>query len=67
MKLSRELVDIAVAQSDCTSYRDLARKMGCSAQNLYVILNRGSCKPVTAGKIAQALGVPVENIVRKEA
>ena len=67
MKLSRELVDIAVAQSDCTSYRELARRMGCSVQNLSVILNRGSYKPVTAGKIAQALGVPVENIVRKEA
>lgn len=67
MKLSRELVDIAVAQSDCSSYRELARRMGCSAQNLSVILSRGSCKPVTAGKIAKALGVPVENIIRKEA
>lgn len=66
MKLSRELVDIAVAQSDCASYRELAQRMGCSTQNLYVILSRGSCKPVTAGKIAQALGVPVESIIRKE-
>lgn len=67
MKFDRELVDIAIAQSDVASYRELARRMGCSAQNLSVILKRGSCKPVTAGKIAQALGVPVENIVRKEA
>ena len=36
------------------------------AQNLSVILNRGRCKPVTAGKIAQALGVPVDSIIKKE-
>lgn len=67
MKFDRELVDIAIAQSDVASYRELARRMGCSVQNLSVILNRGSCKPVTAGKIAQALGVSVESIIRKGA
>lgn len=67
MKFDRELVDIAIAQSDVASYRELARRMGCSVQNLSVILKRGSCKPVTAGKIAQALGVPVESIIRKGA
>ena len=66
MKFDRKLVDIAIAKSDVASYRELARRMRCSAQNLSVILNRGSCKPATAGKIAQALGVPVESIVRKE-
>lgn len=66
MKFDRELVDIAIAQSDVTSYSELARRMGCSVQNLSVILKRGSCKPVTAGKIAQALGVSVESIIRKE-
>lgn len=67
LRFDRELVDIAIAQSDVTSYRELARRMGCSVQNLSVILNRGSCKPVTAGKIAQALGVSVESIIRKGA
>lgn len=66
MKFDREQVDIALAQSDLASYSQLARRMGCSAQNLSVILNRGSCKPVTAGKIAQALGVPVDSIIKKE-
>lgn len=66
MKFDREQVDIALAQSDLTSYSQLARRMGCSAQNLSVILNRGSCKPVTAGKIAQALGVSVDSIIKKE-
>lgn len=66
MKLDRTRLDIAVANAGVPSYRQLAQRVGCSAQNLSVILNRGSCKPATAGKIAQALGVPVESIVRKE-
>ena len=66
MKFDREQVDIAMANADIASYCQLAKRMGCSAQNLSVVLNRGSCKPVTVGKIARALGVPVESIVRKE-
>lgn len=66
MKLDRTQLDIAVANAGVPSYRQLAQRVGCSAQNLSVILNRGSCKPATAGKIAAALGVPVESIVRKE-
>lgn len=66
MKLDRTQLDIAVANAGIPSYRQLAQQVGCSAQNLSVILTRGSCKPATAGKIAAALGVPVESIVRKE-
>lgn len=66
MKLDRTQLDIAVANAGVPSYRQLAQRVGCSAQNLSVILNRGSCKPATAGKIAAALGVPVERIARKE-
>ena len=66
MKLDRTQLDIAVANAGVPSYRQLAQRVGCSAQNLSVILNRGSCKPATAGKLAAALGVPVESIVRKE-
>lgn len=66
MRLDRTQLDIAIANAGVPSYRQLALRVGCSAQNLSVILNRGSCKPATAGKIAAALGVPVESIVRKE-
>ena len=66
MNLDRTQLDIAVAKAGIPSYRQLARRIGCSAQNLSVILGRGSCKPTTASKIAAALGVPVESIVRKE-
>lgn len=66
MRLDRTQLDIAIANAGVPSYRQLAMRVGCSAQNLSVILNRGSCKPATAGKIAAALGVSVESIVRKE-
>lgn len=66
MRLDRTQLDIAIANAGVPSYRQLALRVGCSAQNLSVILNRGSCKPATAGKIAAALGVSVESIVRKE-
>lgn len=66
MKLDRTQLDIAVANAGVPSYRQLATRVGCSAQNLSVILNRGTCKPVTASKIAAALGVSVESIIRKE-
>lgn len=66
MRIDRTQLDIAIANAGVPSYRQLALRVGCSAQNLSVILNRGSCKPATAGKIAAALGVPVESIVRKE-
>ena len=66
MKFNRNEIDIALAQSGIGNYNRLAQRMGCSPQNLSVIMNRGSCNPVTAGKIANALGVPVSKIVRKE-
>lgn len=65
MKINRTSVDVALSRSDLGSYAELARRMGCSAQNLSVILNRGSCKPATAGKIAAALGVPLEDLLEE--
>lgn len=65
MKINRVNVDVALLESGFGSYAELARRMGCSAQNLSVILNRGSCKPATAGKIAAALGVPLESLLEK--
>lgn len=67
MKLDRYEVDIALAKSNMSSYRQLAKRVGCSAQNLSLILNRGTCRPVTASKIATALGVPVKKIIKEDA
>lgn len=65
MKIKRNCVDLALAKAGFGSYAQLAREMGCSAQNLSVILNRGSCKPSTADKIAHALGVPLEELLEE--
>lgn len=65
MNLSKQKIELALGKSDLSSYRELSRKMRCSAQNLSVILNRGSCKPATAAKIAAALGVPLEDLLEE--
>lgn len=44
----------------------LARQSGISRQSISVIIRRGTCEPRTAGKLAGALGVPVDAIVEKE-
>lgn len=48
------------------SNKDLANKMGSDNNNLYRVLKNGRCNPKTAGKIAHALGVHVEDIVVQE-
>lgn len=45
----------------------LAARCGISRQNISTIIRRGTCTPVTAAKLAKALGVPVTEIIRKEA
>ena len=65
MNLNKPRIELALAKAGLSSYAQLAHKMGCSAQNLSVILNRGSCKPATAGKIAAALGVPLEDLLEE--
>ena len=62
MRINRDNVELALGESNYCSFAALARGMGCSPQNLYVVLRRGSCRPATAGKIARALKVPLETI-----
>lgn len=45
--------------------KELANLAGINPQNLSVILHRGTCRPVTAGRIASALNIPVEQIVKE--
>lgn len=66
MRIVRDKIDIAIAESGVGTYKNLARKIGCKPQGLSQIICRGHCLPRSAGKIARALGVPVETIVAKE-
>lgn len=42
---------------------DLASRSGISRQSVGSVIKRGSCHPVTAGKLARGLEVPVDEIV----
>lgn len=66
MKLNSEQIELLQAQTGMKS-GSLARAAGISRNTLCTCKRTGSCNPVTAGKIANALGVPVSQIVRKEA
>lgn len=65
VKISRQKIDLAVARAGVPSYCALAQRIGCSAKGLSAVLNRGSCKPATAAKIAAALGVPLEELLEE--
>lgn len=65
MVLNVFTIKLMMAEREMSS-GDLASKMGSDNNNLYRVLKRGSCNPKTAGKIAHALGVHVEDIVVQE-
>lgn len=44
----------------------VAKRIGMHANNLSAVLNRGSCNPVTAARIAEGLGIHVSEIVKKD-
>ena len=67
MKISRLKLDMLQAQQKLTCGQ-VAEKAGMSRQNFSTVRTRGTCAAVTLGKIARALGVPVESLLedRKE-
>ena len=44
----------------------LAEKCGIARQNLSAMLTRGTCSIVKVGKIAKALGVDVQEIIKED-
>lgn len=62
MKLSREKLDIQIAKN-CWTVSELAKNYGVSAQRIRMILNSKQVAPVTAGKLAKALGYDVTEIL----
>lgn len=65
MNICTDIVEMQQAQQKLNDSQ-LAMKASISRQTLCVVKKCGRCKPVTAGKIAAALGVPVESIIKKE-
>ena len=62
MKLDSKKVQLAWARSEMTTTQ-LASKYGCTQQSMTALLNRTKVNPVTAGKLARALGVDVTEIL----
>lgn len=64
MVLDSHKVNLWLANKGMTK-TELAQKCGISCTGLCNVLVRGRCNPVTAGKIANGLGVSVEEIVKE--
>ncbi len=62
MKLNRDKVNIAMARKKM-NVTDLAKAYGVSRARMNVILNSQVLTPVCAGRVADALGVDVTEII----
>lgn len=66
MTINVQRVETKLAELGLTK-KQLASVCGISAQNISTIIRRGTCEPKTAGKLAAGLGIPVADIIMKEA
>lgn len=66
MEISKRKIKNLMATQALTT-KALAERMNTQPNNLSTVLTRGTCYPDTAIKIANALGVSVEEIVKEEA
>lgn len=62
LKISQDKVQIAMARKAMNPY-DLCSKAGISYASYRRIMKEGNCKIATMGKISQALGVDVTEIM----
>ena len=65
MKLDSHRIEILMAERKLTK-RAFSEVCGISAQNISRIIRCGTCTPITAGKLAEGLGVPVEDVLTSE-
>ena len=65
MNLDRSKVNIAMINANLLTLEALGKKMGCSTQNVSNILTRSRCSSKTAKTLADALNVPVEQIIKE--
>lgn len=64
MKISKEKFKIAMARAK-VSRDELAVRSGLNPVSITNLLWRGTCKPATAGKLAEALEVDVTEILEE--
>ena len=66
MNISKFKIENLLARKSLTK-SIVADRSGLSRQAFSTILQRGTCSPISAGKISQALGVDVSEISEKAA
>ena len=66
MNINGRKIEMMLAEKGMTQTL-LAEKSEISRQSINIIIRRGTCAPKNAGKIAKGLGVPVSDIIAKEA
>lgn len=65
MKINKQKLQLAMA-NECINPYDLCEKISIQYQTYRRISAGHNCKPATAGKIAKALNVPVEQLIDLE-
>ena len=66
LNIDRFKIETILAEKGLTR-ANLSKSCGISRQSISTIVRRGTCEPKTAGKLAAGLGVPVSEILTKEA
>jgi len=64
MTISATKINLLKAEQRLTNSA-LAERSGISRQSISTILLRGTCNPITAGKLARGLGVSVADIIKE--
>lgn len=64
MTISATKINLLKAEQRLTNSA-LAERSGISRQSISTILMRGTCNPITAGKLARGLGVSVADIIKE--
>lgn len=62
MKINRNKIETILAERDMTKVM-LSATSGITRQSISTILQRGTCEPRTAGKLASGLGVKVSELL----
>jgi lambda repressor-like predicted transcriptional regulator len=65
LKVDKRKLEIAMARAKLNKY-DLAAKAGMPIPTVGNVYTRGTCKPATVGRIAEALGIDVTEILADE-
>lgn len=64
MEINKRRIKVLMAKQGLTT-KALAERMDTQPNNLSTVLTRGTCRPETATRIANALGVQLEEIVKE--